>query len=108
MHFATQLKHEREHQTERDDLKSPGTTLWRMRAMMDMSTFAAIRRCTTRASKSTEMVQFSIGLDLGSQKVALAVYDYVRKCATPVEIGGDKTMPAAVAVEVCARLPTNE
>ena len=49
------------------------------------------------------MVRFSVGLDLGSQQVALAVYDHARQCSIPIEIGGDKTMPACVALEVCAQ-----
>ena len=39
------------------------------------------------------------GLDLGRGRVALAVYDYARKCAVPLEIDSSKTMPACVAVE---------
>jgi len=45
------------------------------------------------------MVRFSVGLDLGSQLVALAVYDYSKQCSIPLEIGGDKTMPACVAFD---------
>jgi molecular chaperone DnaK (HSP70) len=45
------------------------------------------------------MVRFSVGLDLGAQQVSLAVYDYARQCSIPVEIGGDKTMPATVAID---------
>ena len=43
--------------------------------------------------------RFSVGLGLGSQQVALAVYDHDKQCSIPLEIGGDKTMPACVAVE---------
>jgi hypothetical protein len=45
------------------------------------------------------MVRFSVGLDLGSQQVALAVYDYARKCSVPLEVDNNKTMAACVAVE---------
>ena len=36
------------------------------------------------------MVRFSVGLDLGSQQVALAVYDYARKCSVPLEVDNNK------------------
>jgi len=45
------------------------------------------------------MGKFSIGLDLGSQQAALAVFDHTRQCAVPLEIDGDKTMPSCIALE---------
>ena len=56
-----------------------------------------VTECSVFSQKG--MVRFSVGLDLGSQQVALAVYDYANQCAIPLELGGDKTMPACVAVE---------
>ena len=54
------------------------------------------RECAREAGA---MSRFSVGLDLGSQQVALAVYDHSKQCSIPLEIGGDKTMPACVAFD---------
>ena len=45
------------------------------------------------------MRKFSVGLDLGSQQIALAVFDHERQCSVPLEISGDKTMPTCISFE---------
>ncbi|KAJ1485149.1 hypothetical protein T484DRAFT_1893082, partial [Baffinella frigidus] len=42
------------------------------------------------------MGRFSLGVDIGSARTALSVYDHERQCATAFEVGDDKTMPSTV------------
>ncbi|KAJ1479044.1 hypothetical protein T484DRAFT_1815747, partial [Baffinella frigidus] len=43
--------------------------------------------------------RFSVGLDLGGAQISVSVYDHARRCSIPLDIDGEKTLTAAVAIE---------